>query len=97
MGQLRKRGLIWWSRYSRVGRRFETRALAVQWAEAERKDLEKGDCGERGPEVYESADGDGEGNCCTAVGTLLWRTCNGYDPHSVQASALISLTAIRSW
>ena len=26
-----------------IGRRFETRALAVQWAEAERPELEKGD------------------------------------------------------
>ena len=42
MGQLRKRGLIWWIRYSRVGRRFETRVLALQWAEAERVELEKG-------------------------------------------------------
>jgi hypothetical protein len=35
MGQLRKRGGVWWIRWYREGRRFDTRALAVQWAEEE--------------------------------------------------------------
>ena len=43
MGQLRKRGNVWWIRYHPNGNRFETRALARQWAETERMVMTRGD------------------------------------------------------